>query len=220
MPGKIGILLSGLGFENGTEILELPFIYREIERRGAIPVCLIPTDLTPEPGRGKRYKPRDLFEELAPVIRGEALPIDRIEAKDLQAFIIPGGRGPIENLSNINSAGIDGKIVREVHNLIIGMHVRKKAIGTIGYGGALVIVALKRTESEPIIAIGEDAMLAARLSNLGVTPVHVGPQEVLFDPANVIFSANGLTLDTSLMKASEGIERLLEAVIEYTPKKD
>lgn len=219
MPGKIGILLSGLGYENGTSVLELPFIYREIEKNGGIPLCLIPTELSPQPGRGRRIKPRNLFVECAPVIRGESRGIDKVEARELRALIIPGGKGPINTLSNIESAGADGKIVRQVQDLIIGLQVRNKPIGTIGYGGALVMVAFKRIDNEPIITLGEDAVLTADLSSLGISPVHVGPQEVIFDPKNILFSTAGIAPGTSIMKTSEGIERLIQGVLEYKTKK-
>ncbi len=208
-----------MGFENGTEILEIPFIYREIEKNAGIPLCLIPTDTTPEPGRGRKIKPRDLFEECAPIIRAESTPINKIEARELRGLIIPGGRGPLKLLSNIERAGAEGKIVRQVQDLIIGMQVRKKPIGTIGYGGALVMVALRRIENEPIITLGEDAVLTASLSSLGISPVHVGPQEVIFDPKNIIFSTAGIAPGTSIIKASEGIERLVQGIFEYKEKK-
>ncbi len=219
MPGKIGILLSGLGFEDGTEVLELPFIYREIEKLGGIPVCIIPTDITPEPGRGRKIKQRDLFEECAPIIRGESTAIDKIEPRELRALIIPGGKGPITNLSNIEAAGGDGRIIRQVQDLIIGVHLRKIPIGTIGYGGALVMLALKRIDNEPIITIGEDAVLTASLSSLGIAPVHVSPQEVIFDTENIIFSTAGISQGNPITKPSEGIERLIQGVLEHKSKK-
>lgn len=219
MPGKIGILLSGLGYEDGTQILELPFIYREIERGGGIPLCLIPTDVTPAAGRGKRIQHRDFFEECKPIIRGEAIALEQIEARDLRALIIPGGKGAITTISDIEIAGSDGRIIRSLQDLIVGLHVRKKPIGTLGYGGALVIVALKRIENEPIITIGEDAVLTAALSALGVSQVNVGPQEVIYDPENRIFSNGGIAPGTSILKTSDGVERLVQGVLEYKAKK-
>ncbi len=219
MSAKIGILLSGLGAEKGTQILELSFIYREIERGGTVPLCLIPTEITPVAGRGRTIKPRDLFEECAPVVRGEAVPVENIEPKELRALIIPGGRGPITVLSNIAEAGSDARIVRSVQNLIVGMHVRKRLIGTIGYGGALVMVALKQTIEEPIITLGEDAALTADLSSLGIPPVNVGPQEVIIDQQNLIFSTAGISANSSLAKASNGIEILVKGILKYKEKK-
>ena len=219
MPGKIGILLSGVGYDDGTQVLELPFIYREIEKGGSVPLCLIPTDLTPSAGRGKKLKHRNMFEECRQIIRGEEIAVEQIEAQALRALIIPGGKGAIKNLSDIEVTGSDGRILRGVQDLIVGMNVRKKPIGCIGYGGALVMVALKRTENEPIITLGEDSALTANLSNLGISPVNVCPQEVIFDTENNIFSTAGIAPGTSITKTSYGIERLVQGILEFKEKK-
>jgi len=219
LPGRIGILLSGIGFEKGTQVLELPFIYREIERGGALPVCVVPREVVPTVGRGRLVSRRNLFEECAPIARGELIPVEKIDPKKLNALIIPGGKGTITVLSDISDSGADARLVRSVQDLIVGMFVRKKPIGTLGYGGALVMVALKRSIEEPIITLGEDTALTASLSSLGLAPVNVGPQEVIFDPENRLFSAAGIAPRSSIVKGSDGVCRLTEAVVEYREKR-
>jgi enhancing lycopene biosynthesis protein 2 len=99
------------------------------------------------------------------------------------------------------------------------MQLRSKPIGTLGYGGALLMIALKRSAEEPILTLGEDAALTAALSFLGVAPVNVGPQEVIFDPVNRIFSAAGISLNGSIAKGADGVEKLTEAVVQFKEKK-
>lgn len=219
MPGRIGILLSGAGFERGTQFLELPFIYRQIERAGALPLCLIPTDLVPAAGRGRPAPRRDLFEECAPITRGEVVSVDDSAPKDLDCLIIPGGRGPITVLSDIAESGADARLVRSVQDLIIGMHVRKRPIGSLGYGGALIVVALRRSLNEPILTIGEDAALTSTLFPMGIAPVNVGPQDVILDRENRILSSVGIGLESSIAKSADGIERMTSALLEFRAKK-
>jgi len=214
LPGRVGILFSGLGFETGTQILEISFIYRELEKAGGLAVNLIPKDLAPSAGRGRTAPVKDVFSECEPILRGDTVSLDQIDPQELDGLIIPGGRGPITVLSDISTAGSEARIVRSVQDLILGMHVRKKPIGTLGYGGALVMIALKRVTEEPIIVIGEDANLMGELSPLGIAPVKVGPQEVVFDQENMLFSASGIAQDTSLAKAADGVERLVAALFE------
>ena len=219
MPGKIGILLSGLGFENGTQVLELPFIYQIIEKHGALPVCLIPNKLAPSAGRGKAYVERDLLAECEPVIRGEGVAVKDIDPQKLSGLIIPGGKGPITVLTDISEAGADARVVRAVQDLIVGVHVRGKPVGSLGYGGALALVALKRSIEDPIITLGEDAVLTGTLSALGIAPVNVGPHEVIFDEDNLLLSASGISPGSSISKGAEGVIRLTEAILEMRNKK-
>jgi len=219
LSGKVGILLSGLGYDNGTQVLEVPFIYREIEKNGGAVVCLMPKGLTSSAGRGRVAARRNLIEECAPIIRGEVVAVEDADPKRLSGLIIPGGRGAITVLSNIAEAGSDARILRSVQDLIIGMHVRKKPIGTFGYGGALVAIALKRATDEPVITLGEDAALTASLSSLGIAPVNVGPQDVICDPDNRLFSAAGIGPDSSINKGADGVERLTQALMKFKENK-
>lgn len=219
MPGRIGILFSGIGFDKGTQALEIPFIYREIERVGYSIVCLVPREVAPIVGRGKITHRRDLFEECAPFFRGEAIAVEDADPKKINALIIPGGKGPITVLSDIAELGAEAHIVRPVQDLIVGMHVRGKPIGSLGYGGALLMLSLKRSAEEPIVTIGEDSVLLSSLSSLGIAPVNVGPQDVIFDQENKLFSAAGIGQFTSIVKGADSVERLTKAVLEFKEKK-
>ena len=215
MPRRIGILFSGLGFEKGTQALEVPFIYRELERLSALSLNLIPKELAPKVGRGRYVPMRDLLAECAPILRGESVAVEEISPSELDGLIIPGGRGAIITLSDIFDLGADAHVVRPVQDLIVGMHVRGKPIGSIGYGGALVMVSLRRSAEEPIVVLGEDAALVSALSSLGIAPVKVGPQEVVFDQGNVLFSTAGIAPECSITKGAKGVEELVDAVLEY-----
>ncbi|MCK5832180.1 hypothetical protein KAH81_00760 [bacterium] len=219
MPGKIGILFSGLGYETGTQIHEVTLIYRELEKLGGLVVNLIPKDLVPTAGRGKYTPIRDILAECSPILRGDIASVAEIDPQDLDGLIVPGGRGPITLLSDIEDAGADARVVRTVQDLIVGMHVRGKPIGSMGYGGALVMIALKRSAEEPIIVMGEDASLTGILSPLGIAPVKVGPQEVVFDQENLLFSVSGIAPDCSLSKGADGVEKLTSAFLEFCQKK-
>jgi len=215
MPGKIGILLSGLGYDRGTQILELPFIYREIERSGGSPICLAPRETVPVAGRGKILKPRDLLEECLPIARGDMTAVEDVDNKYLDALIIPGGKGPITVLSDTVDSGPDAHAVRSVREMIVGLHVRKKPIGTLGYGGALLMVALKHSIEQPIITMGEDTALISSLSPLGIAPVNVGPQEVIHDSDNCIFSAAGISPGSSIAKGADAVECMTISIMEH-----
>jgi len=203
----------------GTQVLEIPFIYRTLEKLGGVPLNLTPMELVPTVGRGKYTPKRDLFAECVPILRGESAAVEDIDASNIDGLIIPGGRGAITVLSDVADSGSDARVVRAVKDLIVGMHVRNKPIGSIGYGGALVLISLKHSAEEPIVVLGEDAILISELSSLGIAPVKVGSQEVVFDQDNVLFSTSGINQECSIVKGADGVERLTGAVIEYCKKK-
>ncbi len=127
---KIGIILSGCGVYDGSEIQEAVLALLAIERRNQEAVCFAPdaaqsdvvNHLTGKPETGAR----NVLAESARIARGKVHPLSEAGAKDLDALVIPGGFGAAKNLCDFASKGADCAVLPALQSLIEGMYAAKK----------------------------------------------------------------------------------------------
>ena len=130
---KIGVVLSGSGVYDGSEIHEAVITLLAIAREGAEAVCFAPdkpqTDvinhLTGEP----MGESRNVLIEAARIARGAILPIAQASINDLDALIVPGGFGTAKNLSSFASLGSESVVDPDLKRLALEMHQAGKPLG-------------------------------------------------------------------------------------------
>src|SRR5262245_47848186 len=101
MSKKVGVLLSGCGVFDVSEIHESVLTLLALDQKGATAVCCAPnidagvTDhLTKKPVAEKR----NVLREAARIARGEIRDVATVRAAELDALILPGGFGAAKNL--------------------------------------------------------------------------------------------------------------------------
>ncbi|HHH80496.1 MAG TPA: hypothetical protein ENL24_00650, partial [candidate division Zixibacteria bacterium] len=81
-----GIIISGLGYEDGTSIWDVAYVLKELERCSAKPLPIVPRisveKLIPGPRR-KLAPERDFLAEAKLMVRGEVFYIDKVDAKEI-----------------------------------------------------------------------------------------------------------------------------------------
>lgn len=137
MPKCVGVVLSGCGSEDGTEVREAVLTLLSLERGGAEPVCLVP-DFTQtrivdhltgkvDPSAGPRRVPA----EAARIARGQLRDIASVRDNELDALIFPGGQGVACVLSNYADKGVVCNVHPEVERLLKAMLARRRPMGFI-----------------------------------------------------------------------------------------
>ena len=120
---KIGILLSGCGVYDGTEIQESVLAMLAIQEAGAEYICIsINKDqhhVINHIDGSEMAESRNMMVESARIARGAVKNINEIEIRDFDALVIPGGFGNAKNFSNWAFAGSSGNILPEVKLLIV-----------------------------------------------------------------------------------------------------
>src|SRR5512133_1675414 len=97
---KIGVVLSGCGVRDGSEIHEAVFTLLAIDQAGCEAVCMAPdaefpvTDHLTMQESGER---RNMLVESARIARGNIRNIRDVTAANLDAIIFPGGFGAAKN---------------------------------------------------------------------------------------------------------------------------
>ncbi len=216
MGKKIGVVLSGCGVYDGSEIHEAVFTLLAIDRSGAEAVCMAPDMEFPEvnhlTGEASGAK-RNALVEAARIARGKIRNIREVKATELDAVIFPGGFGAAKNLCNFAEKGAGATIHPEVARLLSDMAAAKKPIGAICIAPALVAAALGKGY-RPKVTIGTDAGTAAAIRETGSVHVECPVTEFVVDRENKIVTTPAYMLAERISDAAEGIDKAVRAVLD------
>lgn len=213
---KIGVVLSGCGVRDGSEIHEAVLTLLAIDSNGAKAICLAPDIELDEVNHlsmqdtGARRK---VLAESARIARGEVSDIKTASASDLDAIIFPGGFGAAKNLCDFASRGPNGSVQPDVLRLVREMAAARKPICAICIAPVVVALALGRDLS-PRLTIGTDAGTAQAINATGSIHVDCAVEECVVDRENLIVSTPAYMLAGSISEAAKGIEKAVKATLE------
>lgn len=219
MAKRIGVILSGCGVYDGSEIHEAVITLLAIDRAGAEAVCMAPdipqmhviNHLAGEPAEGET---RNVLVESARIARGDIKDLASAQVADLDAVILPGGFGAAKNLCNFAVAGPDCEVNPDVARLIREMYIAKKPIAAVCIAPAVLSKVLGDEKVAHKLTIGNDEGTAAAMANMGTEHVQCPVEEFIVDPVNKLVSSPAYMLAGSISEAAEGIEKTVQALVD------
>ena len=212
---KIGVVLSGCGVRDGSEIHEAVFTLLAIDKHGAEAVCMAPNadfPVTDHLSMQESGEKRNALVESARIARGNIRDIAEVKAADLDAIIFPGGFGAARNLCDFAVKGAAAAVHPEVARLLKEMAAAGKPIGAICIAPALISAALGR-ELAPTLTIGNDAGTAAEIAKTGAKHQNCPVTEIVVDAKNKLVSTPAYMLANRISEAYEGIDKCVREVI-------
>lgn len=215
MKKKIGVVLSGCGVYDGSEIHEAVLTLLAIDGNGAEAVCMAPdmelAEVDHLTGKATGAK-RNVLVESARIARGKIVNINGVKAADLDAVIFPGGFGAAKNLCNFAEKGAGAAIHPDVARLLREMAQARKPICAICIAPAVIAAALGK-EYGPKLTVGNDPGTAAAINATGSKHVECPVTEFVVDRENRIVSTPAYMLAQSISEAAEGIEKAVKATL-------
>lgn len=214
---KIGVVLSGCGVYDGTEIHEAVITLLAIARGGAQAVCFAPdkaqmdviNHLTGEP----MAESRNVLVEAARIARGDIQPLATARAEDLDALIVPGGFGAAKNLSSFASEGAECLVDSDLKALTLAMHQAGKPLGFMCIAPAL----LPKIFPIPLrITIGTDLDTADVVEEMGAEHVPCPVDDIVVDEEHKVVTTPAWMLAQDIAEAASGIEKLVARVLVLT----
>ena len=212
---RIGVVLSGCGVRDGSEIHEAVLTLLAIDRNGAEAVCMAPDIEVPEVNHLTMHETgakRNVLVESARIARAAIRDLKTVKAADLDAVIFPGGFGAAKNLCDFAEKGADATVNTDVARLMREMAGAGKPIGAICIAPALVAAALGR-EYAPEVTIGNEAGTAAAINQTGSRHVECRVGECVVDKKNKIVSTPAYMLAKCISETADGIEKAVKAVL-------
>lgn len=217
----VGVLLSGCGVFDGSEIHEATSILIALDRRGAKVVCMAPA--VPQAGvvnhATKQPDPhgRSVFEESARIARGNIKDAATVSAAELDALIFPGGFGAVKNLCNFASAGTDCTVDPQVKRLIEEMHDARKPIGLACI--APVLAAKVLGHYAPELTIGTDLATADAINSMGGRHISTDPIGVCVDETNRLVTTPCYMNEVGPWTVYQGAENMVDEVLRMAESK-
>ena len=199
MKPRVGVLLSGCGAYDGSDLHESVLTLLALERRGARPVCIAPDipqldvvdHLSGQIREGERRAVRD---EAGRIARGKLEKPSSGMYGTLQALILIGGFGVAKNLmSGFAKKGAVRRIDPSVEAMLQSLREEKWPIGAVGLGKTLLAAFL---EVDPF----EGAEL---------NPA----DQIRDDPGRRLYYAPGFLGSGELSAVAEGIDCMVQAML-------
>jgi enhancing lycopene biosynthesis protein 2 len=212
---KIGVVLSGCGVRDGSEIHEAVFALLAIDQGGCEAVCMAPnTDfaVTDHLTMQETGEKRNILVESARIARGTIRDIKDVKSTDLDAVVFPGGFGAARNLCDFAVKGAAASVNPDVARLLKEMASARKPIGVICIAPAMLAAALGK-ELNPTVTIGNDAGTAAEINKTGAIHQECPVTGFVVDKTNKIVSTPAYMLATRISEVQQGIEKCVQEVI-------
>ena len=214
---KCAVLLSGCGFQDGTEIQEAVFCLASLEKFGvqAVPLSLNQAQrkVVGHYSQSELKETRNLLEESARICRGGVENLVGFDLSGIDMLILPGGFGAALNLSDFALKGSDFCVHPEVEKLIRHCYEESKPIGSVCIAPCLVAKVLGG--SHPALTVGDHFEIEKTLESFGAKMKKCQPGECVVDPVNKLASTPAYMYEeTSLQEVSSGIEKMVKALCE------
>jgi len=212
---KVGVLLSGCGVYDGSEIHEAVLTLLFLDREGVAAVCMAPdipqhdvmNHLTMQPMEEKR----NVLVESARIARGNIRNLAEVRAADIDALILPGGFGAAKNLSDFAFKGPDATVQPEVRRLLLEMAEAGKPIGAICIAPATLACAL--AARKPEVTIGTDVGTASGLETMGAKHHSCTVDMIHVDERNRLVTTPAYMLGPGIKDVAAGIEKLVHQIV-------
>ena len=216
MGKKIGVLLSGCGVKDGSEIHEATLILLALDKLGADIVFIAPNKQAEVFDHMKNQpvpEKRNVMIESARISRGPIVDSARVRANELDALIIPGGMGAASNLSNFTRRGDMCTVDPSVGKLIAGVSDGKKPIGAVCIAPATLAGALRDIDITGVkMTVGNDPATAEKINAMGQVHVECTVDNIVVDEEHKIVTTPAYMLGKSIKEIQPGIELLVKTV--------
>ncbi|MBI4375430.1 MAG: isoprenoid biosynthesis glyoxalase ElbB [Elusimicrobia bacterium] len=213
---KVGVILSGCGVLDGSEIHEATLLLLAIDRRGAQAVCLAPdidqADVVDHAAGLVKQERRGVLAESARIARGRIKSLHQAKAEELDAVMLPGGYGAVKNLCNFAKDGARCEVDPHLSRLLKDMHAAGKPIGAACI--APVILARLFGSESPELTIGSELQVAKAIEAMGARHKNTAATAVLLDKTRRLATTPCYMLAERISQVEEGMDNLVRAVLE------
>jgi enhancing lycopene biosynthesis protein 2 len=216
MAKTVGVVLSGCGYLDGTEIHEATLTLLAIDQAGARVQCFAPNQdqlhvIDHKTGQPVAGAHRHVIQESARIARGDVADLALAKATDLDAVIFPGGYGAAKNLCSFATDGIGMRVHPQVDRLIKEVRLAGKPLGFICIAPAIAAKVLG--ELHPKLTIGNDKATADALNRMGAQHVACTVDDTVVDEPHKIVSTPAYMLGPSIAHINRGISKLVSQIL-------
>ena len=214
---KVGLLLSGCGFNDGSEIHESVISMLALDRAGVETVIMAPNidqmHVVNHYTGQEMDEFRNVLVESSRIARGNIKDMAEGTGNDLDALIIPGGFGVAKNLSDYAMAGPDCSVNPDVYRLVSEIYLLKKPIGAICIAPVMMAKIFGEQDESAEMTIGSDEVTSKDINTMGSKHIKCLVSEMIIDEDKKLVTTPAYMEAQSIKAAAEGIEKLVKQVL-------
>lgn len=212
---KVGVILSGCGVFDGSEIHEASATLIALAQHGIEYRCMAPDielNVIDHVAGKETGEKRNVLVESARIARGEIDNLKDVNGRDYDAFLLPGGFGAAKNLCTFATQGPDCAVNNEVERVLKEANDAGKPIGFICIAPAL---GAKVFGDQGIkVTIGRDAGTAEAIGKTGATHVEADAAAIVIDDSMNVVSTPAYMEAANPAQVFEGISTLVKNIAE------
>lgn len=220
---KIAMVLSGCGHLDGAEIREAVLSILFLDQQGAEVDFFAPDiaqrEVVDSLSLATTNESRNVLHEAARIARGNISSLAKLDMKDYDGLVVPGGFGVAKNLSDLAYKGKDAEVLPEFKKCIIAAHAANKPIAAICIAPAVVAAALKGV-AQPRLTIGDDQDMAAVIQSFGAIHVNAPSGDCVIDEKQRIVTCSAYMREDLIAEIADGIEKTIRQLVKWTGEKD
>jgi enhancing lycopene biosynthesis protein 2 len=214
---KIGILLSGCGFNDGSEIQESVITMLALDRAEVETVLMAPNidqmHVVNHYTGQEMDEYRNVLVEASRIARGNIKDMAEVTGNDIDGLIIPGGLGVTKNLSDYAMAGVECSINPDVYRLVSEVHLLQKPIGAICIAPIIMAKILGEQDESADMTIGSDKEIINDINSMGSNHIKCSVSEIVVDKEKKLITTSAYMDSKSISEVSSGIEKLVTEVL-------
>lgn len=226
MSNRVGVVLSGCGNKDGSEIRETIFTLLSLERAGAQSLCAAPdvsidkvVDHRPSAGESAGGPPRSALAEAARLARGDIRPLSALRVEDIDALILPGGLGVGSVLSNYDDKRATCDVNPDLVRLLRGCLAARKPMGFICLAPILAARVLGPVAGVRLTLGAKGSIPAKYAAIMGADVRPCLPTEIVVDEKSRVVSTPAYMFDDiSLSDVAAAVDRLVRTTLGLMPR--
>ena len=216
---KIGVVLSGSGHQDGSEIHEAVFTLLALSKTDVEVIIMAPDMdqfhvVNHLNGKEETSESRNILVESARIARGNIVDVASVSGSQLDALIFPGGTGMAKNIFDYHMAGINCTVISDVQRLVVEILEAGKPLGAICIAPVMVAKILEYLGRTGTVTGGCNIEINNDIKAMGINTIEVGAEEIVIDEENKIVTTPAYVEAESMSEAFTGIEKLVNKVLE------
>jgi enhancing lycopene biosynthesis protein 2 len=215
---KAGIILSGCGVKDGTEIHEAVLTMLHLDRLGAQIVCAAPDSdqaqvVNHVSGKVCGLEGRSILLESARIARGDILALDELNSGDIDVLIFPGGLGAARNLCTFADDGPQCSVRPDVEQLVLDMRQAGKPLGALCIAPVVLARVLGSRDMPVEVTIGNDSGVAGAIGAMGARHVECPVDQAVTDEQYRVVTSPAYMLASGIHEVYKSTGALVDAVM-------
>ena len=210
---KFAIILAGCGVYDGAEIHEAVMTMYAVMKNGAEYQLFAPDiaqhHVVNHLTGTEMPETRNVLVESARIARGNIKPLTRLEMRDFDALIFPGGFGVAKNLCSFAFKGADCEVHPQVTKVVRDAVSLRKPVGAL----CISPVILAKVLGDVTVTVGPDEGDATNVKAMGARHIATKHGDVIIDEKHRLFSTPCYQLKSTIVQIAEGADNIVKAML-------